>query len=177
MSSGDAPGPGRARPRRLRSCERGAAMVESIILVVTLIIIDTGMLFICGACDATLTAMRDARSGVWTHATKACRGNASSGTTTVAISGSDPSLARATQHMARARSIAQGQTLQKPLETELRVTSATSRTTAAGHGSIFATFAGLDVTTTTRVMCNERQEPISEGDIRATINSLYGRWL
>jgi len=152
-------------------------MPESLILIVLLIIIDTAMLFICDACDARLTTMRSARNGVWTHATKACRGNASTHDTVVSLGGGDSSLSPAARHMTRARSIARGQTLTKPLETSLRVASASSEKTSGSHGTAYESFAGLTMSTQNSVLCNERQESISEGDIRSTINALYGRWL
>lgn len=170
--------PNRLTQARRRIGSRGAVAAEFVVYVPVLLILYVGMVFTFGVFDAKLKTLRGARRVAWQHATLACEGGASaSPDVSVGSGGGDGSLAAANAHTAAARSIARGRTLTEPLETDLKVGAATATAFAQGQSNGFATFTGVRRTTTTQVLCNEEQAPISEGDVRATINSLYGQWL
>lgn len=162
------------RARLARSRGRGAAFVESLIFILVLILLDVGVLYMRDGYDAKLLTMRRTRAAVWSHAIVGCKGAGGADGASVAISGNDGSLGPISVALQPARSIARGTTLTKPLETDILVTSAVAAKTSRGFTEHVSSFSALHLTSRSSVVCNEIQQPVSTGDIRATIDSFYG---
>lgn len=162
-----------ARTKQRRSA-RGAAMVEALIVILSFVVLDVSLLYMHGAYSAKLTTMRDARRDVWASGLKACKGGSSGGT---GGGGSDGSLSSLSGQVATAKTVAKGSTLTKPLDLSLSTGSATASGQADGQTSVNGAYQSLPVTTKSQLICNEQQQDISQGDIRQTINALYGSML
>ncbi len=161
-------------PRRIRRARRGAALVESLIFILTLILMHIVLLYMQGAYTAKLKTGREARRDSWPVALQACQGATN---TNVTSGEGDGSLGSVSGQMSTARQIAKGTTLTKPLDTSLETRTATATGKSSGHETQHGALQPLSMTTTSNVMCNEKQREISDGDIRQTINSLYGSLL
>jgi hypothetical protein len=138
-------------------------MVEALIVILSFVVIDISLIYMKGAYDGRLTSMRGARKDVWQSALKGSGGGG----------GGDGSLAPAAGQTATAMQIARGETLTKPLQTTLSTVTSTSSSSSHGQATPYGTYGDLSMTTRNEVMAEEIQDDISEGDIQATINSLY----
>jgi len=163
-----------ARFARRAKGKRGAAMVEALIVLTVFITIDIALVYLRDGYDKRLVTMRDSRKAVWAQTLKACQGGGGANFTG---GGGDGSMGMVSGQMATAKGIAVGQTLQKPLETTLTTGKGTSSENAIGHDTMHGALPAISVTTTATTLCGEKQASISQGDIRATINSLYGSFL
>ncbi len=147
-------------------------MVEALVVIVVLIILDASVLYMNDAYAASLATLRNARTAAWTSAITACRGGGSTADAVVGGAGSDGSLGPSASELRTALSVARGPTLTKPLRTDVPVTSAFAQRGSRGY----ADYAGLHLSSRSTVICNELQMPISEGDVRMTIDSFYGEF-
>ncbi len=153
-----------------RQRQRGAAMVESLMIVPLLIIIDVALVYMQSAYDTRLSTMRGARAEAWSYAMGACE----SGGPTSSSDGTDGSLGPLGGVLAPAKRLAVGRSLTAPLETNLGVGAATSvKSSRAGAG--VEAFGSRTMTTHSRVLCNEKPNHVSESDTRATIHALYSK--
>lgn len=158
----------RSAMRRTRS--RGAAMVEAIVLIPLFILLHISLLYMNRAYGSKLATMRDARRDVWPNALQASSGGGGGG-------GGDGSLGSVSGQMSTAKQIAKGTTLTKPLDTSLSTSSASASAQAKGHDTQHGALPALSMQTQLTVLDNEKQKDISTGDIRMTINALYGSLL
>jgi hypothetical protein len=145
-------------------------MVEALVVILAFILLDISLMYMHGAYTAKLTTMRTARSEVWESGLKACKSGGGGG-------GSDGSLSSMSGQVSQAKSIAKGQTLTKPLDGSLSTASKTANGSAESHKTSEGEYQGLSLTTKSQLICNEKQQDVSQGDIRQTINSLYGSML
>jgi hypothetical protein len=156
-----------------RSRQRGAAMTESLILIPVLIIVDVALMYMHSAYDTRLQLMRASKNDAWSYSIAACEGP--SGTSAIAgeSDGSLSGLQGAFQH---GKMGARGSTLGAPFDPNLPIGSSTLTKGSASSNTV-DTFQSLTMTSRSRVLCNEVQEDISEGDKRQTINGFYGQLL
>lgn len=148
-------------------------MVESLVVVATLTLLYIALLYMRGAYDARLATQRNARKDVWPATLQACQGGGGGGLT----SGSDGSLGMLAAPMTPALLIAQGNSLRRPLQTNLETRQSLSSRSAAGHDTVHGPLPALTLTTTNVTVCNEKQGTVSQGDLRTTIHLLYGTML
>jgi|GEM_PF-5561637 len=149
-------------------------MVEALVVILAFILLDVSLLYLRSTYDTKLTTMRDARKDVWSRSLKACQGGSSGNATSA---GGDGSLGQVSGQMQTAKQIAQGQSLTKPLETSLQTSAATSSKSSESHQTQFGELSGASLSSKSTVICNEKQGEVSKGDIRQTIDSLYGSFL
>ncbi len=150
-----------------RSRSRGAAMVEAVVLIPLLILLHISLLYMNRAYGSKLATMRDARRDVWPKALQASGGGGPG----------DGSLAPVSAQMTTAKQVARGTSLTKPLETTLTTSSASASAQAKGDDTQHGALPALSMQTSLTVINNEKQRDISTGDIRMTINALYGSLL
>lgn len=143
-------------------------MVEAIVLIPLFILLHVSLLYMNRAYGSKLATMRDARRDVWPKALQASSGGGGGG---------DGSLGSVSGQMTAAKQLAKGTTLTKPLETSLSTSSASASAQAKGGDTQHGALPALSMQTQLTVIDNEKQKDVSTGDIRTTINTLYGSLL
>lgn len=143
------------------------------VVVPVLILLDVALLYMYDAYETKLATMRMARRAVWTEAVNYCEGAPGGGGGRIESTSSENMLGGIGGGMSRARSVAKGSSLKDKLEVDIDRTSAGATLPWSGHG----VFGDLDTRTTSHVACNERPADVSQGDVQATVDALYGDWL
>lgn len=161
------------RLRARRKHRRGAALVEAMVVIPVLILLDVALLYMYDAYETKLATMRMARRAVWTEAVNYCEGVPGGGSGRIEGTSSEDMLGRVADDIGRAKSVAKGSSLKDKLEVDIGRTSAGATLPWSGH----VVFGDSDTKTTAHVACNERPADVSQGDIQATVNAIYGDWL
>ncbi len=147
-----------------RRSQRGAALVEALVVIPTLIVVTLGLLYIDSAHAKRLQVLREADAKVWPKAYPGCGSG-----------GDDTSLGRVDGKLQEPKQLAMGQSLKEPLETGIQTIqdSARARSMNADEDEM----TGVSVSAEAKVSCNEKSRSISRGDVDQVARSFFKRYM
>ena len=149
---------------RLRRRSRGAALVEALVVIPTLVVLTLGLLYVSSAHAKRNRVLREAEAKVWPKSLKGCRPG-----------GGDTSLGRVDGKLSEAKQLATGPSLRDPLETGIETIedSAEQRSMNANQDDM----NGVTVRAEAKVSCNEQSRSISRGDVDQVARSFFRRYM
>lgn len=154
----------RSRSRSGRRRSRGAALVEALVVIPTLVVLTLGLLYVSSAHAKRNRVLREADAKVWPKGLRGCRPG-----------GGDNSLGRVSGKLSEAKQMATGPSLRDPLETGIETIedSAQQRSMSAGSDDM----NGVTVSAEAKVSCNEQRKSISRGDVDQVARSFFRRYM
>lgn len=145
-----------------RARRRGAALVEALVVIPTLVLVTLGLLAIHSAHGKKNKVLRDADAKVWPEALPGCGSG-----------GDDTSLSRVDGKLAEAKQMAIGQTLREPLETGIQTIQDSAQLKSMDAREL----TGASVSADAKVSCNEKGGAISRGDVDTVARKFFSEFM
>lgn len=150
--------------RRSRPAQRGAALVESLVVIPMLVVVTLGLIYIDSAHTARLQVLRQSDEKAWPRSLPGCSGGG----------GSDSSLSRVDGKLSEAKQLATGRTLREPLETTISTIEETAQKRSKDADD---ELTGVSVDASSTLSCNEQAKSISRGDVDQVARSFFKRYM
>jgi hypothetical protein len=145
-----------------RRSTRGAALVEALVVIPTLVLVTLGLLAINSAHAKRNQVLREADAKVWPKALPGCGSG-----------GDDTSLSRVDGKLSEAKQMATGQTLREPLETGIETIQDSAQLRSMDARELM----GVSVSSDAKVSCNEKGGAISRGDVDTVARKFFSEFM
>jgi len=157
-----------------RRSERGAAMVEALIVIPALVVVNGALLYMTHVYDAKLVTMRRSADATWSSAASGCAKPATGEGARPTGAAGDGSLGALGGQAAQViRTTTVPAILAPFVSLELRGAGARADADAEGN----SVFGGETLASDVSVLCNERPRAVSKADEALAVDELYRRFV